>query len=101
MDIINSIHSFNSLKISKNYFFIFMTVIVLKNYFYIKNCFLFNIWKKNHKIKLNNFIILFIINIFIFYINHNIYTTYFLNKQFVETTKYIKNLINLNIIFII
>ena len=106
IDILNSIHSFNSVKLSKNYFYIFFFILLMYNYNYFNKCLIFmKKFSKNFFIKIKQFYILYIINIFIYYINYNLLTTYLFNTQFIEITKYIKFffilLINILILYIV
>ena len=103
VDILNSIHSFNSFLIINNFFkliFIIFIFILFKFFLIKKNNFI-----KFKKTKyFNNFYFLLNIinNIFLLIIFINIFYSYNNNIQFIEITKYLKNIfIYLYIIIII
>jgi cytochrome c biogenesis factor len=95
VDILNSIHSFNSISIASNYKFLLLYFVLFLLLFIIKNTL-----KYFSKFKLNftnlNVVSLFfktVNSIFLIYFLLNLFFIFYFNYQFLDITKYIKFLL--------
>lgn len=92
IDVLNSIHSFNSFAISNNYKFLILLFIIFYflNFFKNNKVFFIKYNKNKEKFYFILFFFKFCINIFLFYFFLNLFSIYFLNFQFLDFTKFIK-----------
>lgn len=107
IDILNSIHSFNSINISNNYKNLIILFLLIFGYKIYHN--FLNFYLKFYKNAKINFILFFfkIVNIlFIFYFFINVLAIFYFNFQFIDLTKFIKlililifNIFILNVIY--